>query len=122
MSISNYAENKILDHLTGVTSWTMPADVYVQLHTGDPGENGTQNTANNSIRVMANWSSASSGSISITGTVYWVGVNSAETYSHWSAWDAETAGNCLWTGQFTANVPILVGESFQITSLSLALD
>ena len=45
MSISNYAENKILEHTTGTTAWTMPTDVYVKLHTGDPGEAATSNAA-----------------------------------------------------------------------------
>jgi hypothetical protein len=45
MSISNYAELKILEHTTGRAAWTIPTNVYVQLHTADPGEEGTSNAA-----------------------------------------------------------------------------
>ena len=38
MSISNYAENKILDHVTGRASFTAPSTVYIKLHTADAGE------------------------------------------------------------------------------------
>ena len=37
MSLSNYSENKILDHLVGKTSFTMPT-VWVGLSTANPGE------------------------------------------------------------------------------------
>ena len=33
---SNYAEQKVLDHLLGTAAFTMPTGVYVGLHTGDP--------------------------------------------------------------------------------------
>ena len=45
MSISNYAELKILEHTTGKTAWTMPTNAYVKLHLGDPGEAATSNAA-----------------------------------------------------------------------------
>ena len=122
MSISNYAENKILDHLAGVTSWTMPTTLYIQLHTADPGEDGTSSVATESTRKSVSWGSASSGSISASAAISWVNVSTEETYTHWSIWDASTSGNCLWTGALSSSASMLVGESFQITSLSLTLD
>ncbi|MGA1149392.1 MAG: phage tail fiber protein, partial [Ilumatobacteraceae bacterium] len=50
MSISNYAELEILDHLTGTASWTAPSSVYLKLHTGDPGEDCTSNAATEDTR------------------------------------------------------------------------
>lgn len=122
MSISNYAENKILDHLAGVTSWTMPSALYIQLHTGDPGEDGTSSAAVENSRKSVSWGSASGGSISASAAISWVNVAAEETYTHWSIWDASTSGNCLWTGALSSSASMLVGESFQITSLSLTLD
>jgi hypothetical protein len=122
MSISNYAENKILDHLAGVTTWTKPTNVYIQLHTADPGENGTENAAGYSARQLSSWNAAANGSISLSSSIDWPNVNTTETYTHWSVWDAEVSGNCLWTGALTANVAIVSGESFQITSLTLSID
>ena len=60
MSISNYAELKILDHTTGTASWTMPSGVYVKLHTGDPGEAGTSNAATEATRKVITFSAAAS--------------------------------------------------------------
>lgn len=122
MSISNYAENKILDHLTGTTSWTAPSAVYIKLHTGDPGEDGTSNAATETTREEATFSAASSGSIATDATVEWTNVSTSETYSHWSAWDNVSAGNCLWTGSLSSSASVTAGDTFQITSLTLTLD
>lgn len=122
MSISNYAENKILDHVTGEASWTMPTTVYVKLHTGDPGEAATSNAATETTRKAASWSAASSGSIATDATIEWTNVSTTETYTHWSLWDASTAGNALWTGALSASAAVTAGDTFQITSLTLSLD
>ena len=122
MSISNYAELKILDHLTGRASWTAPSAVYIKLHTGDAGEDGTSNAAANTTRKLTSWSAASSGSIATSATLEWTNVSTTETYTHWSAWDNSTAGNCLWTGALSASAAVTAGDTFQITSLTLSLD
>ena len=122
MSISNYAENKILDHVTGEAAWTMPTTVYVKLHTGDPGEAATSNAATEATRKSASWSAAASGSIATNTTLEWTNVSTTETYSHWSLWDASTAGNALWSGALSASAAVTAGDTFQITSLTLSLD
>jgi hypothetical protein len=120
MSISNYAELKILEHTTGKTAWTIPSNVYVKLHTGDAGEDGTSNAA--STRKVAAWATASSGAIATSATLEWTNVASTETYSHWSMWDALTSGNCLWTGALSSSAAVTAGDTFQITTLTLSLD
>jgi len=122
MSISNYAENKILDHVTGEAAWTMPTTVYVKLHTGDPGEAATSNAATETTRKATSWSAASSGSIATNATIEWTNVTTTETYSHWSLWDNSTGGNALWTGALSASAAVTAGDTFQITSLTLSLD
>ena len=122
MSISNYAELKILEHTTGKTAWTIPTNVYVKLHLGDPGEAGTSNAATETTRKVAAWASASSGSIATSATLEWTNVAATETYSHWSMWDASTSGNCLWTGALSSSAAVTAGDTFQITSLTLSLD
>jgi len=122
MSISNYAELKILEHTTGKTAWTIPTDVYVKLHTGDAGEDGTSNAASEATRKVASWAAASSGSIATDATLEWTNVAATETYSHWSMWDALTSGNCLWTGALSSSAAVTAGDTFQITTLTLSLD
>jgi hypothetical protein len=122
MSISNYAELKILEHTTGKTAWTMPTTVYVALHTGDPGEAATSSAASNTTRKAVSWATAASGAIASSATLEWTSVSATETYSHWSLWDASTAGNALWSGALSASASVVSGDTFQITSLTLSLD
>jgi len=122
MSISNYAELKILEHTTGKTAWTMPTTVYVKLHTADAGEAGTTSAATETTRKSAAWATAASGSIATSATIEWTNVSTTETYTHWSMWDASTAGNCLWTGALATSAAVTAGDTFQITSLTLSLD
>jgi hypothetical protein len=120
MSISNYAELALLDTLRN-TSFAVAA-TYVKLHTGDAGEAGTTNAASEATRKAISFSAASSGSMASSGTVEWTNVAASETYSHWSLWDASTAGNCLWTGALSTSAAVTAGDTFQITSLTLSLD
>lgn len=122
MSISNYAELKILDHTTGRSAWTIPAAVYVKLHTGDPGEAATSAAATEATRKVASWAVAASGAIATSATVEWQNVSTTETYTHWSLWDASTAGNALWTGALSTSASVTAGDTFQITTLTLSLD
>jgi hypothetical protein len=122
MSISNYAELKILEHTTGKTAWTIPTNVYVKLHTADAGEAGTTSAATETTRKVAAWATAASGAIATSATLEWTNVAATETYSHWSLWDASTAGNCLWTGALSSSAAVTAGDTFQITTLTLSLD
>ena len=120
MSISNYAELKLLDTL-GNTSFAV-ATAYVKLHLGDAGEDGTLLPAVEATRKLVSWSAAASGSKSSSATLSWTNVSTTETYTHWSMWDASTAGNCLWTGALSASAAVTAGDTFEITSLTLTLD
>jgi hypothetical protein len=123
MTISNYLEQKWLDMLSG-TAFTAPAGTWLQLHTADPTDAGTTSVATNSTRQAASWAAASNpaGTKATSATVSWTSVPAAETYSHWSLWDASTAGNCLWTGALTSSATVAIGDTFQITALTLTLD
>ena len=122
MSISNYAELKILDHTTGRSAWTIPTNVYVKLHTADPGEAATTAAASETTRKVAAWAVAASGAIATSATIEWTNVAATEVYTHWSLWDDLTAGNALWTGALSASASVTAGDTFQITSLTLSLD
>ena len=120
MSISNYAENKLLDAIGG-TSFSVPA-VYLKLHTGDPGEDCSANAATETTRKAVSFSAASSGSMVSSATVEWTNVSTTETYSHWSLWDDVISGNALWSGALASSAAVTAGDTFQITSLTLTLD
>lgn len=123
MSLSNYLENELLDHIAGVT-FTAPAGTWVKLHLGDPGEDCTLNPAVEATRKSVSWAVASGGSMSATGSpvAEWTSVSTTETYSHFSVWDASTAGNALGYGSLSSSVAVTAGDTFQLTSLTWSLD
>lgn len=124
MTISDYAENKLVDAVVNAstTGGGLPtADPWVKLHTGDPGEAGTSNAAGETTRKQASFAAASSGSAASNADVTWTNVSTSETYSHISLWDASSAGNCLWTGALTASKAVVAGDTFTISSGSLTV-
>jgi len=117
VSIANFLELELLDHVTGVGVYTAPTNIYVKLHVGDPGENCTGNAATETTRKTSSWSGpASGGSISTDSDLAWTSVAATETYSHVSLWDHATAGNALWSDALTAPVPVTAGDTFTIAS------
>lgn len=120
MSISNYLENALLDTLRNQS--LAVANVYLKLHTGDPGETGANNAATESTRHSVSFSAAASGSMTSSAAITWTNVSTTETYTHWSAWDASTGGNNLWSGALSAAASVAAGDTFQITTLTLTLD
>jgi hypothetical protein len=122
MTISNYLEDELLDTLDGSGSAYSASATYLKLHLGDPGEDGTGNPAAETTREAVTFNASSGGSKTSTATVEWTLVSTTETYSHWSLWDASTAGNCLWYGALSANASVTAGDTFEITSLTLTLD
>ena len=106
--------NALLNALTRAANYTAPTAFYVKLHVGDPGAAGATNPAGHTTRAAATFGSAASGgAVSNTAAVTWTGVGTAEDYTHWSAWDASTAGNFLISGTMTANA-VQIGDNFEI--------
>lgn len=122
LGLSVTQANSILNHIRGGTTWTAPSGLYVKLHTGDPGAAATANAAGNTTRQQATFGSAASGgSLATSAQVQWTSVSTAETYSHFSLWDASTAGTFLWSGSFTSGVAVSVGATFTIATGNLTL-
>lgn len=124
MSLSNYLEDALLNHIRGGSAFTQPSGLYVKLHLGDPGEAGTLNPATEATRDQVTFAASSSGSMAATGTpvAEWTNVSTTETYTHFSIWDASTAGNCLGSGALSGSAAMTAGDTFQLTALTWALD
>lgn len=119
MSASNYLKNAIGNALRGGgngTSYTAPANTYMKLHTGDPGEDCTANAAGHTTRVECSFGAASGGVISLSATVSFTSLSTAETISHVSIWDHATAGNPLHYGALAASKTVGVGDQLDITA------
>lgn len=113
-TFSDLVANSFLDAVARNVSYAEAA-VWVKLHLGDPGSAGTSNAAANTTRKQATFGSAASGrAISNTVAVEWTNVPNAETYSHVSLWDDETAGNFLGRDDLSATAAVDVGDTFRI--------
>jgi hypothetical protein len=132
MSIANYCELKVLDHVLGGTAFSQPAGIYVKLHTADPGEDCTVSGAQESRRMAVTFAAASGGAKVSNSQAQWTNVYATETYSHISLWDAAgsgsnpniTGGNPLWSGALTTPVAVTATGTFTIASgaLTVTLD
>lgn len=128
-NLSNFLENKLLEHTFGKTSYTMPtisAALFTSTATGPGGEleagTLTNEVANSGAyaRVAvpgASIQAASGGSITTSADITWPTATGAWGTIRWVAlMDSATlgAGNILWYGQLTADKTIASGDVFKI--------
>lgn len=132
-SLALYAENKILEHLVGKTSWTMPSTPFLALFTvaptGEDGTGGTEASAGNYGRKAcagANWGAAADGAISNSSAIEFAECSGTNwgTINGWALYDAETVGNMIIWGNITTPKAIDVGDTakFSIGVLDVSLD
>ena len=118
-ALSDYAELKVLDVLTGRATFTAPSAVYLALGTGDFTDTGTavsELSGNGYTRIAITFgSAAASGEISNTAAITFPAATGNQgTISHWKIMDASTSGNCLMTGAFSASKTIETNDVLQI--------
>jgi hypothetical protein len=118
---SNFAENEIADYLGANCAPSSVSNVYIKLHTGAPGEDGTSNAATETTREEATFDAASGGAVALTATVTWTNVSTTESVSHISAWDDPSAGNCLFVGALSAPVSLTAGDNLNLTALTVTV-
>lgn len=87
MSLTNYGETAALNHLLN------NGTKYVQLHTGDPGEDATSNVATETTRKALVAAAASGDTWSNSAELSWTVVPATEDITHFSVWDAASSGN-----------------------------
>ena len=124
-NLSNYLENKLLDHFLGTAAYTMPTTVYVGLYTVVPTDagGGTQVTGGSYARQTAAFSGAASGATSNTANIDFAGMPAATTVAI-GVFDALTAGNLLLWGTLTANKTTDAGDTLRIATgdLDISID
>jgi len=124
-NLSNYLENKLLDHFLGTTAYTMPTTVYVGLYTVVPTDagGGTQVTGGSYARQTAAFSAAASGTTSNTANIDFAGMPAATTVAI-GVFDALTSGNLLLWGTLTANKTTDAGDTLRIATgdLDISID
>jgi hypothetical protein len=132
-NITTYLENKLLEHATGKTSWTMPTATYAALFTVTPTTsytsaltNGTEVTSGNGytrFNLTSNWATAANGVISNSTALSWTatgtwpsGGSSAASVTTIGIFDSGTVnqGNLLWFGPLSAPITMVNGDTFTI--------
>jgi len=127
MSITDYYEGKIIEHMLRNQAFTPPATIYLALYTVAPTDTGggTEVSGGGYARQSFTLTAATAGSTSNSadivfptatadwGTIVAVGI-----------FDAATAGNLLWYGNLSTSKTVLNGDTFKILAgnLSITLD
>lgn len=135
-SFSDYLEQKLLDHVFGVTVFTAPATVYVALYSATPGDanaSGTELTGNGYARVAvtnntANWPNATGTSPTTkqNGTVITFPTATGDWLSAvaFAIYDAAVNGNEICWGALTEAKTVFNGDfaDFPVGTISVTLD
>lgn len=120
--LSNYLENKLLDHVLRNTSYTSPTTVYVGLYTSNPdeGNTGTEVSGGSYARQALSVTTASDGIVTSSADVTFPQATASwGTISHIGLLDALTSGNLLMYTSLTTSKAIESGDVLKISSGSL---
>lgn len=118
-ALSDYAENKILDHILGTSAYTFPSQAYLGLSTGSFGDDnsGTELTGNNYSRVAINFDAASGGTTDNSAAVeFAAATGSWGAVSHFGIFDAASSGNLLIHGAFSSSKTIGSGDILKVAA------
>jgi hypothetical protein len=132
MAFSQYLATKILSWVKNSTFPSALSNVYVSLHTADPGTAGTNNDVTASVRGVAtrvgiastafsSVGAASGGGYEITNSMVSQQTTSAANISHFGLWDTSSGGNFLASGTLTTAVEIQQGDTVQFNSGAMAV-
>lgn len=116
-NLSDYLENKLLDHFLGTTSYTMPSTIYVALYTVAPDDTGggTEVTGGSYARQTATFDAAASGATQNDSDIDFVDMPACTVVAI-GIHDALTSGNLLVHGTLTANKSLDAGDTLRIAT------
>lgn len=117
--LSAYLANAFLDSVGNATAFSV-STAYVKLHVADPGANGTANPATETTRKSVSFAAASGGALASDAAISWTNIAGSEDATYFTAWDASTNGNFLFSGTITGN-PYTAGDTYTIPSGSLTV-
>ena len=123
--LSNYLENKLLDHVLRGTSYTSPTTVYVGLYTSDPQDDnsGTEVSGGSYARQVLSVTTASAGIVTSSSDVTFPQATANwGTISHIGILDALTSGNLLMHTELTTSKTIELGDIFKIPTGNLTAE
>ena len=115
--LSAYLCNSFLDALGNNTSYAVTT-VFIKLHVGDPGANGTANPATETTRKSVSFGAASAGAIASDADISYTNISGSQDATHFTAHDNVSAGNFLFSGTITGNA-YTAGDTYTISSGNL---
>lgn len=126
-NLTDYAENKLLEHSVGKAAWTSPTHTYLALYTVAPTDStpGTEVTGGNYSRVQLSWGSASGGQISINANAKFPSSGTASvnfgTVVAMGILDAASGGDLLYYSTLSPSFTINAGDTFTVISGGITL-
>lgn len=105
---TTYLKNKLLEHITGKTTYTKPTNTYIGLLTDDPTVSGNSTAevyGGSYARQQVTWGTAANGLIKNTALITFPAMPSG-TIKYWGVYDAATNGNLL--EYFPFEVPMII--------------
>jgi hypothetical protein len=125
--LSNYLENKLLDHVLRNVSYTSPTTVYVGLFTADPTDagTGTEVSGGSYARQILSVTTATDGIVTSSADVTFPQATASwGTVSHIGLLDALSSGNLLMHTPLTTSRAIESGDILKISTgnLTASLD
>jgi hypothetical protein len=127
MSLSNYAENKLLDHVLKVAAFSVPANLYVALSLADPTEDGSgldEPAGGAYARVQCNaWDVAANRATSNTSVIQFPrATDDWGAITHWALFDASSGGNMLAYGALTGPSSLTILDTMRPRIVAGGLD
>lgn len=138
-AMSDYLENKCIDHIFRGTAYTAPAGLWVGLYTATPSDagGGTEVTGGSYARVSvppstANWTATQGGTSGASTGTGGTTTNAATitfptATANWGTavavgiFDAASAGNLLWWGPLSSSQSIPSGVTYSIAAGALSV-
>ena len=116
MSLTNFLETEVLDHVFGGNAYTAPTTLYFALFTAAPSDTGggTEVSGTNYERVSGAFT-VSGNTASLTSAIEFAAAGSNwGTVTHGAIFDAATSGNMLAYGTLADDKVIETGDVLRI--------
>lgn len=122
--MSDFLENKLIDHVFRNTTYAQPGTVYLALYSSDPtdADTGTEISNLGYARKSITFAAPANGSTSNDADIIFAAAEEDwTTITHVGIRDASTDGNLIMHQQLTNAVSVLNGNNFRIPAGQLIL-
>lgn len=106
-----------LNVLRGVTYTGLPG-LWVQLHIGEPGPNGTSNLSAVTTRNQLTLNPPSGSTCTMLSLATW-SMTAVETLTGLTIWTLASGGTFVASGDLAVPKPVGIGDTFQMDTLSI---